>query len=400
MFSVPFLAFLNARMFTHLATSILSVAVGWHIYQATGDPFDLALVGLVQIVPIAGLFMISGWVVDNFPRNRILVGCTILQGMIFFGLGLSFGQEDFNKTAIFMLLFLNGVGRAFFGPALQATLPKIVERRLLSKAVAVSSTVWTVAATAGPFVGGLLIAWIDTNVYWILTSFAVSASISFLVLPEISVNRSTERGAHQLLEGIRYVFSNPYVLPGILLDLLVVMLGSVVALLPIYASDILELGPEALGLLRAMPALGSVVAGLMIVRLPPIRWAGNQLFMALGLFSISIVIFSISRTLWISLGALFIYGASDMVSVSIRSTLIQLATPDDLRGRVSAVNSLFIASSNDLGDFRSGAAASMIGPVAAAVTGGFLALSVALGGYCLSPKLRRLDRLQDVEGIR
>ncbi len=400
MFSPTFLSFLTARMFVHLASSILSVAVGWHLYQATGDPFDLALVGLMQILPIAGLFIVSGWVVDNFARNRILIGCTALQGVVYLGLGFSFGEEDFSRTTVFALLFLNGVGRAFFGPALQATLPNIVERHLLSKAVAVSSTVWTVAATAGPFFAGLLIAWIDTRTYWLMASFALCATLLFLLLPNLRVKKSTESGAQQLLDGIRYVLANPYVLPGISLDLFIVLLGSVVALLPVYAADILKVGPEALGLLRAMPALGAVMAGVVIARLPPMRRTGKQLFVALGFFAFSILAFATSRTLWFSLGALWLYGASDMVSVNIRSTLIQLATPDGLRGRVSAVNSLFIATSNDLGDFRAGAVASLIGPVATVLTGGLMALGIAMGGYVVFPALRRLDRLNDAERER
>ncbi len=376
---------------------MLSVAVGWHIYQATGNPFDLALVGLMQVLPIIGLFILAGWVVDNFPRNRVLFACAVLQGVAYLGLVVSIDGEALNKAAVFSLLFLIGVARVFFGPAMQSTLPKIVKQEDLTRAVAVSSTVWTSAGTAGPFLAGLLIAWFDTGVYWALAFLAFLASSLFLALPKITVVKSAGRGAAQLLDGIHYVMKNPFVLPSISLDLFIVLLGSVVALLPVYAIDILNIGPEALGLLRAMPALGAVVAGVLMARLGTLRHSGKQLFIALAVFALSILVFAVSHSFWLSLMALLIYGASDMVSVNIRSTLIQLATPDELRGRVSAVNSLFIAASNDLGDFRAGTVATIVGPVATVLTGGLMALGVTVGGYALFSKLRQLDRMTEAE---
>lgn len=395
---MQFYFYLCAYVLVTLASSMLSVAVGWHIYEATGDPFDLALVGLMQVLPIAGLFIVSGWVADNFPRDRILVACTLLQSATYAGLVLFVGEDDVNRAGVFSLLFLNGVARAFFGPAMQSTLPRIVTQEALSRAVAVSSTGWTAAGTAGPFVAGLLIAWVDTGVYWALGLLAFGGALFFLALPRMSVSRSTGRGLSQLMEGIRYVMTNPFVLPGISLDLFIVLLGSVVALLPVYAIDILDVGPEALGLLRAMPALGAVIAGVLIARIPTMRHTGATLFVALAVFALSILVFAVSETFWLSLAALLIYGGSDMISVNVRTTLIQLATPDELRGRVSAVNSLFIASSNDLGDFRAGATAAFIGPVATVLAGGVMALGVAAGGYLVFPKLRRLDRVSEVQG--
>lgn len=392
-----FIYYLIAHVLVTLASSMLSVAVGWHIYRATGNPFDLALVGLMQILPIAGLFIVAGWVVDNFPRNRVLVACTILQGLAYLGLAFSLNGESVNKVAAFSLLFLNGLARVFFGPAMQSTLPRIVKQEDLTQAVAISSTVWTTAGTAGPFLAGLLIAWIDTGVYWVLGLLAFGATCSFLTLPRMTVIKSMGRGITQLLDGIHFVMTNPLVFPSISLDLFIVLLGSVVALLPVYAIDILHVGPEALGLLRAMPALGAVIAGILIARLPSMRHSGNRLFVSLALFALSIIVFAVSKIMWLSLAALLIYGASDMVSVNIRMTLIQLATPDELRGRVSAVNSLFIAASNDLGDFRAGTTATWVGPVATVLAGGVMALGVALGGFLLFPKLRRLDRVSEAQ---
>lgn len=391
-----FICFLSARVFFSLASSILSVAIGWHLYQATGDAFDLALVGLMQILPIVLLFIVTGWVVDHFSRKWVLLACGSLQLLVFLGLALSLSSGQVNREVVFALLFVNGCARAFFGPALQAVLPNIVGREALAKAVAVTSTVWNGAMTAGPFVAGVLIAQLDFSTYWVLVALAALSLILLLQLPNIRVAQASQRDGRALLQGIRFVLANPYVLPAITLDMLIVLLGSVVALMPVFAVDVLGVGPEALGLLRAMPALGSVVAGTLMSRLPEARGVGRRLFIALLVFCGSILVFALSDQLWLSLAALFVYGAADMVSVNLRSTVIQLATPDDLRGRVSAVNSLFISTSNDLGDFRAGSAAAALGVVPAAVMGAGFALLITVGGWCLSPKLRTLDQLQDV----
>jgi MFS family permease len=397
MLNVNFIYYVIAEVVITLASSMLSVAVGWHIYQATGNPFDLALVGLMQILPIIGLFIPAGWVVDNFSRKRILVVCTLLQGAVYLGLAFTLEGESIDRAATFGLLLLNGVARVFFSPAMQSILPKIVKSDYLPRAVAISSTAWTASGTAGPFFAGLLIAWIDSDVYQALGLLAVVASGFFMALPAIPVVKSASRGVKQLLDGIHYVMTNPFVLPSISLDLFIVLLGSVVALLPVYAVDILDVGPEALGLLRAMPALGAVIAGVLMARIATLRHSGRQLFVSLLVFAISILVFAASQHFWLSLLALLVYGASDMVSVNIRTTLIQLATPDDLRGRVSSVNFLFIHTSNDLGDFRAGAAATFWGPVTTVLVGGITALGVCLGGYLLFPKLRSLDRMTDAQ---
>ncbi len=390
-----FSLYLAAQVFITLASSMLSVAVGWHIYIATGNPFDLALVGLMQIFPIAGLFIVSGWVVDNLRRKYILMACAALQGCVLVGLAFSFGEEDISRLAVFGLLFLNGVARAFQMPASQSLLPGLVVAEYLSRAVAISSTVRTAAGTAGPFLAGLLVAWIDTDIYQLLAALTFAASVLYLFLPALAVRRPSGRGLSQLLDGIRYVWRNPLVLPSISLDLLIVLAGSVVALLPVFAADVLKVGPEALGLMRAMPAAGAVAAGLVFTRLGTVRPAGTLLFVSLVLFTASIFVFALSGTLWLSLIALFVYGAADMVSVNIRLTIIQLATPDELRGRVNSVNALFIATSNDLGDFRAGAVATVLSPVATVLLGGLMAAGIVAGGYLRAPALRTLDRLTD-----
>lgn len=374
---------------------MLSVSVGWHIYEATGNPFDLALVGLMQILPIVGLFIVSGWVVDHLPRKYVLVGCAVAQVVVFIGLAISFGNGEFDRVAVYSLLLLNGAARAFYSPAVESLLPSIVSKEELSQAVAISSTCWTAAAAAGPFIAGLLIAWIDTDIYQLLAILSFSAGLAVFALPSMTVRRPSGRGLAQLLDGIRYVYRNPYVFPSIFLDMIIVLAGSVVALLPVYAVDVLKVGPEALGLMHAMPALGAVTAGGLLAYLPTMRRTGFLLSASLAVFALSIIVFGLSSSLWLSLAALFVYGASDMVSVNIRSTVIQLATPEQLRGRVNAVNSLFIATSNDAGAFRAGAVATALGPISTVLLGGAMAVGVVIGGYFLFPNLRRLDRITD-----
>lgn len=392
-----FSSFLFVRVSVGLSSTILSVTIGWHLYQATGDAFDLALVGLMQILPIMLLFIVSGWVVDNFSRKHILLCCLAIQLLVFIGLALAMQSIQQSTTPVFVLLFISGASRAFFSPAIQSILPNIVSRADLARAVAFTSMAWTGAMTVGPFVAGLLIAAFDLGTYWVLTSLSVLSFIAALQLPFIKAVQSTQRGLTQLLDGIRFVTKNPIVLPSITLDMLIVLAGSITALLPVFAVDILQVGPETLGVLRAMPALGAFLAGAVLSRILVLRHSGNLLFAALILFATSILVFGLSENLWISLIALFVYGAADMVSVNVRSTLIQLATPDSLRGRVTAVNSLFIATSNDLGDFRAGSMVAAIGTVPAVLAGAGAAFIVTIAGYWLSPKLRTLDRLSEAD---
>lgn len=392
-----FASYLSARILMALASSMLSVAIGYHLYLYSNDPFDLALVGLMQITPMLLLFIVTGWVVDHFPRKLILTLCGLLEACVYVGLALSMNAGDLDRVQIFSLLLVHGTARAFYSPASQAVLPNIVSSEYLPRAVSITSAAWTTAQTLGPLGGGLLLAWLDYSTYWVLVGLAACGGCLFLLLPRIAVNKPTERGLKLLLGGIRFVFRDPIVLPSISLDLAIVLTGSVMALLPVFAIDVLHVGSEELGLMRAMPALGGVMMGLAMAKLPPMRRSGKLLFIALAVFAASILVFALSGTLWLSLAALWVYGASDMISVNIRSTLIQLATPDDLRGRVSAVNMLFIGTSNELGDFRAGSVAALVGPVATVLTGAAMAFAVAIGGCLVFPKLRSLDKLGDAE---
>jgi MFS family permease len=392
-----FVAYLGARILMALASSMLSVAIGWHLYLFSGDPFDLALVGLMQILPMLVLFIVSGWVVDHFPRKMILVICGFIESLVYIGLALSMNQGDLDRIQIFSLLLLHGTARAFYSPASQAILPNIVSSQFLPRAVAITSATWTTAQTLGPLGAGVLLAWVDYGTYWALVTLAATGGALFLCLPTLHIHKPQERGLQHLLGGIRYVFGDPIVLPSISLDLFIVLAGGVMALLPVFAIDVLHVDTTTLGLMRAMPALGGVVMGLLLARLPPLRQSGKLLFIALGIFAGSILLFALSNVLWLSLTALWIYGAADMVSVNIRSTLIQLATPDSLRGRVSAVNMLFIGVSNEMGDFRAGAVAAILGPVATVLTGAAMAFGITIGGSMIFSRLRALDKLTDAE---
>ncbi|WP_345423584.1 MFS transporter [Halioxenophilus aromaticivorans] len=394
-----FVSFVGARVCSALASAVLSVTIGWHLYQATGNPFDLALVGLMQILPVIMLFIVTGWVVDNFPRNKVLLLCNGLQLVAFLGLALVLQNGQVERLPIFALIFLSGCARAFIGPAMQSVLPNIVAKSQLSKAVAITSTCSTSAMTAGPFLAGLILVLLDFYAYWLLVVFTILALLLLTQLPDIRVEQQTQRSIKQLTEGIGFVFSHPIVLPSITLDLFIILFGSVVALLPVFAVDVLGVGPEALGLLRAMPALGAVVAGAVMSRWTQNHRAGARLFWSLLVFSFSVLVFALSNSLWLSLVALFVYGASDMVSVNIRSTLVHLATPDALRGRVNAVNSLFIATSNDLGDFRAGAVAAAFGATSAALVGAGVAFVVTGVGYISCHKLRALRDIESAAHI-
>ena len=391
-----FLFFLVARAAVSLVTTMLSIAIGWHLYQNSGDPFDLALVGLMQVIPIFLFFFLTGWATDSLPRKTLLILCTISEMVVLGGITLAMFANDLNLTHIFILLFMHGTIKAFYTPAQQAIITNIVPSTMLSRAIALNATIGKIFGTVGPVLAGVLISVIDVYTYLVAVGLMGISTIAYLFLPKLTLLKPTGRSLKMLLGGVAYVRSNSIVLGAIGLDLFIVLMGSVVTLLPVYAADILNVGPESLGILRGMPALGGVVIGLGLASLPPMRRSGLCLFSALIVFAASILVFSLSTVYWISLAALFVYGAADMISVNIRMTLIQLATPNHLRGRVSAVNSIFISSSNEMGDIRAGSAAAMLGPVTTVFIGGLAALTVAVGGWYIFPKLRQLDRLADL----
>jgi len=295
-----------------LASNMLSVAIGWHLYQLTGDPLDLALVGLVQVIPALSLFLVTGWVVDNFRRKVILTSCIAIDAVVMACLALVMTGGEIQKEWIFALLFCSSFARAFVAPANQAILPNIVEEAFLSKAVAINSTTWNVASTAGPFLGGILLVVFDLQIYWVLSALCIISFSAYYFLPKLKQKSPSGRGLDQILGGIRFIKRSPIVLGSISLDLFIVIAGSVMTLLPIYAEDILNVGAFELGLMRSMPALGAVMVGLLIAKRSELNNVGRLLFISLVIFCASIILFGVSKLLWLSLLALWLYGASDM----------------------------------------------------------------------------------------
>lgn len=392
--SLPLFGLLLGRVCTTLTNSILAVAIGWHLYEATGNAFDLALVGVFQVSPILALFLITGWVADHFSRRNVLICAAFLQIAVAVAVATIMTVPEFNKWHLYIALFFSGVSRAFFSPAIQSALVNIVSPQSLSKAIAVNSVTWNAALIIGPFLAGVLVTLVDRQLYWGLVLLSIITILGFSLLPALKITNKKSLNMDDLLGGIRYLKANNNVLGCLLLDLLIVMFGSVMAILPMFVSDVLQKGPETLGLLRAMPALGATLIGLYLTKFHnEFEQTGKVLFRALTVFALSILLFSVARETWLAAAALFIYGGSDMYSVVIRSAVVQLLTPDNLRGRVSALNGIFIASSNELGDFRAGSAAAVFGPIYGVMLGGVMALTVALAGAMYFKSLRELKKI-------
>ncbi len=395
--SNAFVGYLTARVALGIANTMLIVAIGWHLYELTGDPWSLALVGLMQIIPVYVFFFISGYAIDRFPRVWVVRVCAILEASAVIGIAQVLTQENPDRFILYGLIFLHGTGRAFHGPALHAIVPNIVSRKLLDRAIAMSSTSWNGASIVGPVIAGYLILMIDRQVYYVIAIASAATLIGYLFIPSIKIPHEKGDRLKTLLAGIKYVRDKPIVLGGLTIDLLMVGLGSVMVLLPVFAADILHVGPEELGLMRGMPAIGSVLMGVFLsTRRHEISSAGIKLWISLIVFASSILVFSVSEIFVLSLLALFFYGASDMVSVNIRMGMVQAATPENLRGRVAAVNMLFIQTSNEGGDVRGGALAGVIGPTFTVLAGGIMSLGFLFWSRKQFPELYALDKISDL----
>ena len=391
------MGYLGARIAIGIANTMLIVALGWHLYEITGDPWSLALVGLMQIIPVYVFFFVSGYVIDRFPRVWVVRACALVEALAVLGIAQILTQGDPDLPTLYVLVFMHGAGRAFHGPALHAIVPNIVPREVLDRAIAMSSTSWNAASIVGPVVAGYLILMLDRRIYDVIALASAATLIGYLFIPSIRIPQEKGDRLKTLLAGIQYVRGKPIILGGLTIDLLMVGFGSVMVLLPVFAADILLVGPEELGLMRGMPALGSVLMGLFLsTRRREISGAGPKLWFSLIVFAASILVFSLSEILILSLVALFFYGASDMVSVNIRMGMVQAATPEYLRGRVAAVNMLFIQTSNEGGDFRGGALAGLLGPVQTVLIGGVLGLGFLAWSRKQFPGLYTLDKISDL----
>ena len=390
-----------ARLCVTLAIQMQAVAIGWQIYDLTRRPLDLGLVGLAQFLPSLGLALVTGHVADRYDRRTVMALCIIVEALCAV-LFLTFMlQGGTNTLFLFGVLVLFGTARAFEFPASVALMPNLVPQRLFTNAAAWSSSSWQVATIVGPAIGGLLYAIGPEAVYGCcVLMFLLSA---FLVNTIRIEHREREQMAatwESVVAGISFIRGQPVVLGAASLDLFAVLLGGATALLPVYARDILHVGPWGLGLLRSAPAVGALVTALIVARWPIQRHAGAILLGAVGVFGLSIVVFGLSHNLWLSLLALTTLGASDMVSVVIRRVLVLVKTPDEMRGRVSAVESVFIGASNELGEFESGVTAAWFGVVPAVVLGGLGTLAVVGLWAHIFPQLRQVDSLEEERAER
>ena len=391
----PFVLFWLARMFAMIAHQMLAVAVGWQVYALTGRALDLGLVGLVQFLPAFFLVLVAGHVADHFDRRRVLQLCMFAEAAAALGLAVASATGVIGETVIFVLIFVVGGARAFQMPTMQALLPALVPSQLLSRAIAANASAGQAAIIAGPALGGIIYVAGPATVYGVSTLlFVLTGLMIFLIRIERKRAPTSTQGLSSVLEGIRFIRQQPAVLGAISLDMFAVLLGGATALLPIYARDILHTGPWGLGLLRSSTAVGALGMALWLAHHPLHGRAGRTMFAAVAVFGAATVVFGLSQSFAVSLAALLVLGASDMISVVIRQSLVQLQTPDHMRGRVSAVNSLFIGTSNQLGEFESGVTAAWLGVVPSVVVGGIGTLVVVLLWTRLFPSLANVDRLE------
>lgn len=391
----PFQFYLLSRSFSRFCSQIAGVAVGWQIYDKTGSAFDLGMVGLVQFLPTAVLVFAAGHAVDRYDRKRVLQLCQVAQGLTAALLAWGSLAGWLTVPQIFITMAVLGTVTAFENPASSALLPAVAPEGMVQRATAVATGIGQIAMVTGPAVGGLTFAISPAVPYVIMTVFWLAGAMlsGAIQVERVAVSKEPPT-LSDLFAGVGFVRSNPAILGTISLDLFAVLLGGATALLPIYARDILNTGPLGLGLLRAAPAVGALLMTAVLARHAINRRVGMRMFQAVIVFGLATIVFALSHWLWLSIIAMLIMGAADTVSVVIRLSLVQLATPDDMRGRVGAVNFLFINASNQLGQFESGVTAALMGAMPAAVLGGVGTVLVALLWMKLFPALRTVERLE------
>lgn len=385
------------RLASTMGNQMLMVAVGWQMYDLTGSAWDLGLVGLLQFTPALALTLVAGHVADRYDRARVLALCYTAQAVIGLLLAVAAHQQWASRELLLLLSVVLGTTKAFQMPTQQALAPLLVPPEVLPRALAFSSAGMQAAIIGGPALGGFVYV-AGADVVYAMCALLFGAACLLMLgvrhhhapLPKAPVSLDT------LLAGVRFIRQRPVVLGAISLDLFAVLLGGATALLPMFAKDILHVGPWGLGLLRGAPAAGALLMSLAMTRWPLQRRVGKLLFAAVAVYGVATLGFALSTLFWLSFAALFVSGAADMVSVVIRQSLVQLDTPNEMRGRVSAVNSIFIGASNQLGEFESGATAALLGPVGSVLLGGFGTLLVALAWIKLFPELARRDRLSEV----
>jgi MFS family permease len=390
-----FVRFLYVRIAASIALQVQAVAVGWQMYAMTRSPFQLGLVGLVQFVPAIGLFLATGHAADRYDRRRITCSAQLVEAAAVAALAMATASGRLTPALLLVMAFIIGSGRAFEQPSLQSALPNIVPAGVLPRAIAASTSAAQIAIVAGPALGGILIAVSPTLVFAICAALWLSAGLVMLGTAMARTTKPREPvDLKRLFSGLAFIGRHKVVLGAILLDLFAVLLGNATGLLPIFARDIFLSGPLSFGALRAAPAAGALITALTLARWPIARRVGHIMFVAVAVFGTGTILLALSPTLLFAMGAMFIVGAADTVSVVIRQSLLLLHTPDEMRGRVFAVGSMFTGTSNQLGDFRAGAAAALFGTIPAVLIGGFSTLAVVLVSTRLFRELYRADRYE------
>jgi hypothetical protein len=388
----PFVLYWAARTCASLGFTMMGVAAAWQMYALTGSAFDLGLLALVQFLPLAAFMLVAGQIADRTDRRRLLQLCQAVEALAVAALALAALTGFASKRIILAAVFAFGIGRAFDAPTQQTLLPAIVPPALFPRAVAASATTMQLATIGGPALGGLLYT-LGAAVPYTVSAICFAASIALLAFLRVAPAASarTPVNLSAFFAGVAYIWRNPIIIGVISLDLFAVLLGGTMALLPIFADEVFHTGPDGLGLLRAAPAAGAVTVSAFLANRPLSRGIGRIMFVSVAIFGLATIVFALSSSFVLSLAALAVLGGSDAVSVVIRFTLVQVETPDGMRGRVNAVNSLFTGTSNQLGDFRAGMMAAWLGAIPAVLIGGVGILLIVLIWMRTFPALVRVD---------
>jgi MFS family permease len=394
-----FRLFVAARFMLTFAIQMQSVLVGWQVYEITKDVLSLGLIGLTEAIPFIVSAIFAGYVADRYDRQKVMSIAVIVYLMgalllLTFSLGYYSLLEIFGLLSLYIVVFLTGIARAFFYPAQLALMAQLVPRSLYANSSTWNSTVWHIAAVGGPAAGGLIYGF--AGMEWAYGTVVFCVVVSFFLFMRIGKYplRHTLKGEpflRSLSTGVKFVFANQIILGALSLDMFAVLFGGAVAMLPVFASEVLFVGPEGLGFLRAAPAFGAIIMAIIIAYRPPLKKAGIYLLIMVGIFGLMIIGFAISTNFYLSILFLVLEGMADNVSVIIRSTILQLMTPDSMRGRVAAVNSIFVGSSNEIGSFESGLAAKIMGLVPSVIFGGSMTVLITGIMARFAPKLRHLD---------